>query len=124
MPDSLICPSTFQPGSFQRSNEKIVARRFLVVESDTLDKNQVGAVFRWLRDGVGMRLAAIIDTAGKSLHAWFDYPEEAVVDELKVMLPVLGCDPKLFTPSQPVRLPGALRDSRFQHLVYISKEVR
>lgn len=119
----LICPSTFQPGTHRRSNETVVARRFLVVESDTLGKDEVGAVFRWLRDKVGLKLAAIVDTAGKSLHAWFALPKPDELAELRLVLPVLGCDPKLFTPSQPVRLPGAMRDGRHQRLVYLGSEV-
>ena len=123
-PAPLICPATFQPGSINRSNENVVARRFLVVESDTLGKDQVGAVFRWLNEKVDLPLGATVDTAGKSLHAWFFYPPPDVVDELKLVLPVLGCDPKLFTASQPVRLPGALRDGRHQKLVYLGSEVQ
>lgn len=119
----LICPSTFQPGTYRRSNETVVARRFLVVESDTLGKDEVGAVFRWLRDKVRLKLAAIVDTAGKSLHAWFALPKPDELAELRMVLPVLGCDPKLFTSSQPVRLPGALRDGRHQRLVYLESEV-
>jgi hypothetical protein len=71
-----------------------------------------------------LELVAIVDTAGKSLHGWFRYPEhEFVVDDLKLVLPALQCDPKLFTPSQPVRLPGALRDGKYQKLVYLAGEV-
>lgn len=124
-PAQFICPVAFKPGSYSRSNENVVARRFLVVESDVLGKDEVGAVFRWLKDKMQLDLVAIVDTAGKSLHAWFRYPEEARVVELKVVLPELGCDPKLFTASQPVRLPGAMRDEKRQRLVYLSgKEVR
>lgn len=123
-PAPLICPATFRPGSISRSNEEVVTRRFLVVESDTLGKDAVGAVFCWLRDKVRLTLTAIVDTAGKSLHAWFEYPPPDVVDELKLVLPVLECDPKLFTASQPVRLPGALRDGRHQRLVYLGSEVQ
>ena len=118
-----ICPAVFKNTSIARSNENIVRRAFLVVESDTLSKNQVGSIFRWLRDQVKLDLVAIVDTAGKSLHGWFVYPDEEKVDELKWILPSLGCDPKLFTASQPVRLPGALRDGKYQKLVYLTAEV-
>jgi len=117
-----ICPATFKNCSISRSNEQILARRFLVVESDTLSKDQVGAVFKWLRDKVGLDLVAVVDTAGKSLHGWFRYPADDIqVDELKLVLPALQCDPKLFTPSQPVRLPGPLRAEKRQKLVYLAK---
>jgi hypothetical protein len=123
IPGPYVCSSTFKPGVFSRTNENVLERRFLVVESDVLGRDEVGAIFRWLQKQVGLKLRAIVDTAGKSLHAWFDYPPEDVVEELKFILPELGCDPKLFTASQPVRLPGALRDTRFQKLVYLDGEV-
>lgn len=124
VPGPLICPATFKNNSTARSNDNVLVRRFLVVESDTLAKDQVGAVFKWLRDRVGLELVAIVDTAGKSLHGWFRFPQhEYEVDELKLVLPALQADPKLFTPSQPVRLPGALRDGKRQKLVYLAKEV-
>ena len=64
---------------------------------------------------------AVVDTAGKSLHGWFDFTDcEPVLDELRLVLPALKCDPKLFTASQPVRLPGAERDGKMQRLVYLS----
>ncbi len=120
----LICPATFKNNSTARSNENVLVRRFLAIESDLLTKDQVGAVFRWLKEKVGMDLVAIVDTAGKSLHGWFAFPaHDFEVDELKLILPALQCDPKLFTPSQPVRLPGALREGKYQKLVYLSKEV-
>ena len=80
-------------------------------------------MFKWLKNLVQLKLCAIVDTAGKSLHAWFEYPTEDTVNELRIVLPELGCDPKLFTPSQPVRLPGAERDGKMQRLVYLDKEV-
>jgi hypothetical protein len=122
-PGQYICASTFEPGSYSRTNDNVVARRFLVVESDVLGRDEVGAIFRWMQDAVGLKLRAIVDTAGKSLHAWFDYPAEPVLEDLKLVLPELGCDPKLFTPSQPVRLPSALREKKHQKLIYLSKEV-
>lgn len=123
-PAQFTCPSLFKPGSYARSNENVTRRGFLVVESDELKKDEVGAIFRWLREKVELRLRAIVDTAGKSLHAWFEYPAVEQVEELKLILPELGCDPKLFTASQPVRLPGALRDGKHQRLVYLAgKEV-
>ncbi len=119
-PAQFVCPAVFKPGVHARSNDNLVARRFLVVESDELTKDEVGGVFRWLRDEVGLHLRAIVDTAGRSLHGWFDFPATDQLEDLKLVLPELGCDPKLFTASQPVRLPGAVRNGRFQRLVWLS----
>lgn len=117
---NFTCASSFKPGSWRRSNDSLNGHRFMVVESDTLGKDEVGAIFAYLNLRLMFRLHAIIDTAGKSLHAWFDAPRSKLVEtRLKAGLEVLGCDPKVFTYSQPVRLPGALRDGKLQRLVWL-----
>ena len=122
-PAQFVCASTFKPGSYSRGNDTVARRPFLVVESDELDRDTIGAVFRWMREKVKLRLRCIVDTAGKSLHGWFEFPAEAELDELKVVLPEFGCDPKMFTASQPCRLPGALRDGRHQKIIFLDGEV-
>jgi hypothetical protein len=100
-----------QAGEYSRTNQNLSGQRFLVVESDTLGKDEVGAIFAYLRRRPHYRLHCIIDTAGKSLHAWFDAPKNKVFEcRLKAGLQVFGCDPKVFTYSQPVRVPGAWRE--------------
>ncbi|HWD19343.1 MAG TPA: hypothetical protein VHB20_08680 [Verrucomicrobiae bacterium] len=120
-PALFTCPSTFKPGSFSRSKDNVLARPFLVVESDTLPKEQICAVFSWLRQFLKMR--AVVDTAGKSLHGWFEFPHGRGMErELKEILPQLGCDPALFKPTQPCRLPGAPRPGkggRLQSLYFL-----
>ena len=68
------CGAAFKPGTFSRSNANCDGTRFLVVESDTLAKDEIGAVFAYLNGRLRYNLHAIIDTAGKSLHGWFDAP--------------------------------------------------
>jgi hypothetical protein len=89
----------------------------LVAESDTLSKEEVLAVFMWMRNF--MRLRAVVDTAGKSLHGWFEYPTQEELAELRVILPALGCDEALFKASQPCRLPGARRGDKLQCFVWL-----
>jgi hypothetical protein len=114
------CGSSFKAGSFSRSNENLNGQRFMVVESDVLTKDDVGAIFAYLNRRLHFTLHAIIDTAGKSLHGWFDAPRNRVAEErLKAALVVFGCDPKVFTYSQPVRVPGAFRDGRLQRLIWL-----
>ncbi len=114
------CGSSFKPGSFQRSNANCNGTRFLVIESDTLAKDEVGAVFAYLQRRLHYRLHCIIDTAGKSLHAWFDAPRNKTMEaRLKAGLTAFGCDPKVFTYSQPVRVPGAWRDGKIQRLIWL-----
>ena len=114
------CGSSFKPGSCRRSNENLNGHRFLVIESDSLTRDEVGAVFAYLRRRLHYDLHCIIDTAGKSLHAWFDAPPNKVFENrLKAGLQVFGCDPKVFTYSQPVRVPGAWRDGKLQRLIWL-----
>jgi len=117
---NFTCGSSFKPGSYQRSNANCNGTRFMVVESDTLAKDEVGAIFAYLNRRLHFNLHAIIDTAGKSLHGWLDAPRDKKVEaRLKAVLSVFGCDPKLFTYSQPVRVPGAYRDGKLQRIVWL-----
>ena len=119
---NFTCGSSFKPGSFQRSNANCNGTRFLVIESDTLAKDEVGAVFAYLQRRLHYKLHCIIDTAGKSLHAWFDAPRDKVREaRLKAGLVAFGCDPKVFTYSQPVRVPGAWREGKLQRLVWLKE---
>jgi len=114
------CGSSFKPGSYQRSNENLNGHRFLVMESDSLSRDEVGAIFAYLNRRLHFNLHAVVDTAGKSLHGWFDAPRSRVVEErLRAVLVLFGCDAKVFTYSQPVRVPGAFRDGRLQRLVWL-----
>jgi len=99
-----------------------MARRFLVVESDTLGRDDVGANFRWMRDKVGLKLRAIVDTAAKVCTLGSNTPGFDC-RRIKAVLPELGLRSKVITASQPVRLPGALRVGKYQRLVYLASEV-
>jgi hypothetical protein len=123
-PEQFTCASTFHPGVNSRSTENVAVRRFFVVESDILNKDEISAVINWCRSF--MRLRAIIDTAGKSLHGWFDPPDGRIIDDLRLILPNLGrigaeetMDSALFKLPQPCRLPGALRHGKHQALLYL-----
>jgi hypothetical protein len=120
-PGQFTCPSLFKTGVFSRRKDNVISTPFLVVESDSLTKPEICAVFSWLRQF--LKLRAIVDTAGKSLHGWFDYPlSPAMEGELKIILPPLGCDPAMFKPSQPCRLPGAARVNKIQALIFLDME--
>ncbi len=120
-PGPLVVPACFKADSFARTNDNITARRFLVVESDDLSKGESCAVFQWARQF--MRLRAVVDTGGKSLHGWFDLPPEDLLKDLATVLPQLGADEKVLRPSQPVRLPGFPRVEKgtTQALIYLDR---
>lgn len=122
-----ICPignfttgSTFKPGVFNRSNENVLESRYMVIESDTLNKLEMLSIFKWMI--TFCRLRAIVDTGGKSLHGWFDHASERFRLKLKPLLHELGCDRSLFKPSQPVRLPGVKRGEKRQKLLWIDNQ--
>jgi hypothetical protein len=116
-----ICPNPFKAGVYGRTGANILESRFLVVESDTLTKSESCAVLIWVSKILRMR--AVVDTGGKSLHGWYDYPTSAALKELKAILPALKCDDALFQPAHTCRLPGPLRDTgRRQHLTYLDLE--
>jgi hypothetical protein len=115
---NFTCPSTFKQGSYSRSNENVLSRKYLVIESDELDQDSVTAVFKWCRKF--MTLRAIVYTGGKSLHGWFDFPSALTLETLKSVLPKVGCDAALFKPAQPVRMPGVKRDEKIQSLIYLN----
>lgn len=119
---NFVSHCTFRPGSYSRSKDNIERQKFMVVESDELGRNEVGAVFRWLRESAGLRLRAVVFSGNKSLHGWFEWPSrESLLEELKATLTGFKCDPATLRPSQPVRLPGAYRADKgaYQRLIYL-----
>ena len=119
-PGAFTCPTTFTKGSYRRSKSNVERLKYLVVESDELEKDEIGAVFRWLNKF--LPLYAVVDTAGKSLHGWFEYPPTRTIPVLKQTLVELGCDGKMFTQSQPCRLPSAKRGKLFQSLLFYAPD--
>ncbi len=116
-----ISHCTFRAGAFSRCKESVVERKYLVIESDTLTFEQTLAVFSWLHNAhEGMRLRAVVFSGKKSLHGWFDWPDNDE-HELAAMLRGLQCDPATMRQSQPVRLPGVIRPEtgKLQELLYL-----
>jgi len=122
-PHPFTTGAVFKPEAEARKNEMVLARKYLVVESDVLDKDKVGSVFRLMRERFRMRLHAIVDTGGKSLHAWFEAPHTPLWEkQLLAFLVPMGIDKATFRASQPVRLPGAARGDKHQRLLWFSPE--
>jgi len=46
-------------------------------------------------------------------------PDGVFESRMKAGLEAFGCDPKVFTYSQPVRVPGAWRDGKMQRLIWL-----
>ena len=98
----------------------VASFRFLLMEGDNLPREQQLACIR----KTGLPVSAVVDSAGKSLHAWIrldaDGPEEwhrRAELVRRVALP-LGFDAATMKqPGQMARMPGAIRDGKPQRVV-------
>lgn len=117
----------------KRSLSNTGPRRYLVVEFDfkavgkdgrptpetpiLAELNQVGRGVKDLCAALIQHLAGyaplvlVVDSAGKSLHAWFNAVgvDERILRRFMDYAVVIGADPATWTPCQMVRLPGGLR---------------
>jgi len=118
---NFISHSTFKSRDARR-NENVEKVPFLVVESDELSQSEQSSIFAWLRDWAGWNLKAVIDTAGKSLHGWFEYPSHLEKEQIKALLNALKCDDKMLTPSQPCRVAGASRGGKIQWIKWLGPD--
>jgi hypothetical protein len=116
--------ATYMPGSYSRGNESVLRRKFLIAESDNLDRGQAGAVLRAV-SSMGYKLRAVVDSGRRSLHGWFDLDglDAECVAMLEGILRGFGMDAKTMRASQPVRMAGVprtLEDGRVvcQSLLY------
>lgn len=124
-PGPRIAAATFLAGSVSRSKHAVLARPYLVLESDDLighkattlaerEENMAAsaALFRWCVAELHMTLAAVVETGHRSLHAWFVMPRAPhFFDQLRTIAASLRLDPSLFDqPQAPVRLPGCIHE--------------
>ncbi len=116
----MTCPATWLPESSNRSAANVETGPFVVLDFDgpkgwkpdnakELHRHITDSlsIVRWLHEGQHWKLAAIVHTGSKSLHAWFYHPGGAVVESLREFAPTLGIDVGLIGhPEHPCRLPG------------------
>lgn len=62
----------------ERKRANALRKLFLVLDCDHLDYETQGGVIEWVANAkhLCLRLRAIVDTGGKSLHSWFSLPPE------------------------------------------------
>lgn len=130
-----IAPGVFRSGSFSRSGDNITAAPFIIIESDDIigkkpetqeerdeNRKQCAALIAFMRDNFSLSLRAVIDTGGKSLHAWFDCP---TTDELEAIAEIangLAIDSAAITRAHnPMRLPSCIHEGTKQpaQLIYL-----
>jgi hypothetical protein len=117
-----------------RGDACVAAYHLCVVEFDNLSRDDQLAFWR----AAALPVCALIDSGGKSIHAWVSVPKLAPVstaeewdkqiqDELyrRLLIP-LGVDGACANPSRLSRLPGHLRSEkgRMQRLLYLAPEGR
>jgi hypothetical protein len=102
----LVAPCVIAPGT-SRSRAAVTAEPYQVLDFDGLARDEALAVVRWLREELHWRLASMIWTGNRSIHAWFSHPGEECVAALRTTARILGIDKTLIgAPEHPCRLPG------------------
>jgi hypothetical protein len=116
----MTTPAVWQPGIHSRAAGHVLTAPYTVLDFDgfdgikpateeELDRHLLDSLglIRWLREGMGWHLAAILWTGGKSLHAWFRTPPPEALASLLPVAQSLGMDAGLIgRPEHPCRLPG------------------
>ncbi len=116
----MVSPATWTPGTMSRSAANVLAAPYTVLDFDGFDGKQPGtpgelsehiaaslAIVRWMREALLWKLAAVLFTGSKSIHAWYHTPAPAALESLRHTAPALGIDAGLIgRPEHPCRVPG------------------
>jgi hypothetical protein len=116
----MTTPAVWNPETTCRTADNVLAAPYVVLDFDGFDgrkpekpseieKHRLDslALVRWIHEGLQWRLAAIVWTGSKSIHAWFHTPPSAVLQSLRNTAAALGIDAGLIgRPEHPCRLPG------------------
>lgn len=117
-----------------RGDANILSYRFCLAEFDSLSRSD--QIRFW--SAVKLPIVALIDSGGKSIHAWIDVQELAMIEtpdhwETSIkcrlydrQLVPLGVDCACSNPARLSRLPGHFREEkgRYQRLMWLSPEGR
>jgi hypothetical protein len=116
----MVSPATWEPGTCSRIAANVLSAPFTVLDFDGFDGRKPStpeelrehiaaslAIVRWIRDALAWKLAAVLFTGSKSIHAWFHTPPPEVLDSLRHTAGALGIDSGLIGRGEhPCRLPG------------------
>lgn len=116
----MTTPAIWKTATVSRAGDQVLHSPYSVLDFDEMDgakpktpdqlRQHVAnslAVIRWIRECLKWRLAAILWTGGKSLHAWFHSPGEDALQSLRATAQAWGVDRGLIgRPEHPCRLPG------------------
>ena len=132
--DGIPRPKKSGDGETLRGDHNVSAFRYCLVEFDDLSRED--QIRFW--SAVKLPIVALIDTGGKSIHAWVQVSKLATVntleqwqEDIKIklydrILAPLGVDAACSNPSRLSRLPGHLREEKntTQRLLWLSSEGR
>jgi hypothetical protein len=120
-----IASGTFHNGSISRCKESVKTSPFILMESDDLighkpstpeererNKAHSSALIGYAQDKLGLKLRAVIDTGGKSLHAWLDRPPDPEMSALRKMAAGFNIDESILEncQSSPLRMPHCIHE--------------
>jgi hypothetical protein len=124
---------TADGGASYRCDNAVKDHRFAVVEFDDMPKADQFAFWYSVITGHLLPVAALIDSGGKSIHAWLrvDLPDRAawdhhirrgLYDPDTGRMAILGADRACQNPSRLSRLPGHYREEKgaWQRLLYLN----
>jgi len=107
----------FKPNLYSGSDNDVMAYRHVLVEFDQKPKAEQEQLLR----SSGLPISVLIDSGGKSIHAWVrvDAPNRKEWDARRDLIysSIPGIDPKNKNPSRFSRLPGAWRGAEKQKLL-------
>ena len=107
----------FRPSLYSGSDNDVSAYRHVLVEFDDKPKAEQERLLR----SSGLPISVLIDSGGKSIHAWVrvDAPSRKEWDARRDLIysSIPGVDPKNKNPSRFSRLPGAWRGDQKQKLL-------
>ena len=115
--------STFKPAKSDRIQANVLTTPYVIIEFDSLatdpeeNKRRGAALLNYLRSAFDLKM--MVDSGNKSVRGWFAN-DARMTDPAKFFLRQLGADMQTMRPSQPVRLPGAVRDNgTIQSVLYV-----
>lgn len=112
------------PKMSRRSEESVVDWRHLVLESDEADaKDWIAALVN-----LPLPIVAIYTSGGRSIHALVKVSAKSkqdwdnIVKQVRPELVTLGADSKAMSAVRLTRLPGCMRGSQLQKLLYLNPD--
>ena len=128
---TLISQTTFS-GNYRRKSD-IVEDKFCVFESDELSHENSMKRFKEIYATYNLKPLLILDSAGKSLHAWyvrndvftaFNIKDKTNIKEFGIIIEALQLDKAAVRTAQPVRLAGRIRKGKTQKLIYFNNYIK